>query len=63
MCFKVENSLLLVDEVVALIELPFFITDGIEQTRSPLRFYAQMPSAARNIGGHILSKHDVYEDG
>lgn len=63
MCFKVDNSPLLIDEVVALFELPLFINDETEQTHSPFRFYAQMPNAARNLGGHTLSRHDVYEDG
>ncbi|KAM1051470.1 hypothetical protein FF1_033071 [Malus domestica] len=63
MCFKVENSPSLIDEVVALFELPLLINDVTEKTLNEFRFYAQVPTSVRNIGGHILSKHDVYEDG
>lgn len=63
MCVKVENSPSLTDEVVALFELPLLINDEIDKTRYEFRFYAQVPTSVRNIGGHILSKHDVYEDG
>lgn len=63
MCVKFENSPSLIDEVVVLFGLPLLINDEIDKTRNEFRFYAQVPTSVRNIGGHILSKHDVYEDG
>lgn len=63
MCFKVENSSLVIGEIVALFELPLFIKDEIGQTHSPSPLNAQMPSAVVNLRGHLLSKKYVDEDG
>ena len=59
MCLKVKNHLSEINEVVAPFEVPLFV----HLTYSQVWFHALMPSVARNLKEHVMSKHDVYEDG
>ena len=59
MCLKVESHLSEINEVVALFEVPLYVP----LTYSQVWFHALMPSAARNLREHVMSKHDVCEDG
>ena len=64
MCLKVENHLSDVNEVVAPFELPLFVlNDNRHLTNSQVWFHALMPCVARNLREHVMSKHDVCEDG
>lgn len=64
MCLKVENHLSDVNEVVASFQLALFVlNDNQHLTYSQVWFNALMPSLARYLREHVMSKHDVCEDG
>lgn len=64
MCVKFKSSLSMVEELIAPCQHPLHSLDETEHlTHIPYKFCAPMPGVSRNTRAHIMSKHDVCEDG
>lgn len=64
MCLEVENYFSEVNEVLAPLELGFFILDENQRLiHSPLQFPTQIFSMFRNLRKRVVLKYDVCEDG